>query len=365
LVSAFLLITLCACSSSIAAKAEPAIEAPVSLSQIRPETPYAEVRGDLTRLNFDFELENTGPEDVEITFVGMRVFDATGQILQRRYMGGNGLPGPIAMLGDRTIPAQGSKYIFNPFPDLALSAPADHADIVVAYTGGLIEFTVQFHPVTSPILPYLPIASQSYVYSGSDLFAHHRRVALNSEPARALGMEHITQRFALDFTRLDLATGGLYVEDGAEQEDWLGFGIEVIAPIDGTVVFSRSDMPDNHFDEAGQRVFVDDFQTYGEDRGLGNYLILDIGNGIHLLMSHFRQGTLTVNIGDTVKAGQLLGQIGMTGDTAYPHLHMQLQDGADFLTSRPLPMVFACVDFVGREQKAGAIDTGDLVAPCE
>ncbi|MEO0981361.1 MAG: M23 family metallopeptidase [Pseudomonadota bacterium] len=358
-------VALAACAGGPLARAQDSEDA-VILSRLRPDPAYTEKRGDLTRLNFDFELANRSEEDVEITFVGMRVYDAEGHVLTRRYMGGNGLPGPIAMLAEATIPAGGTRYVFNPFPDLALAAPAANAQVVVAYTGGgVLYFDVPFETPPGPVLDRPPLDGVSYVYSGNDLFAHHRRVSLDSEAARGLGMEHVAQRFALDFTRLDPKSGDLAANEGAAQSDWYGFGAKVYAPIAGRVVAARADMPDNTFDEDGQRIFADGFEIYGEDRGLGNYLTLELAGGAHLILAHFVKGTLTAEVGDVVDVGAYLGEIGMSGDTAYPHLHIQLQDGPDYIQSRPLPISFACVDLGVLDAGPGAVDTGDFLSPCK
>ncbi len=331
-------------------------------ARFKPDIVYAEQRGPLTRLNFDVELANPGAEARRLTYLELRVFDADGQIVARRYMGGNGLPGPIEMLPDREIPAGGSLYVFNPFPDMALPRAAARALVRVFHTGGSRELDIPLQPAPPPNLDRPPMAA-SYIYAGNDLFAHHRRVALTSAPARALGLSHIAQRYALDFTVLDPDTGGLAAGDGSRSADWLAYGAPVVSPADGVVVQLRADMPDNSFDETGRRVFAESFPDYGEDAGLSNFIILRIDAGF-LVMSHFEAGSLQLNIGDRVRAGQPLGRIGMSGDTAYPHLHVQLQDGPDILDARPIPIVFDCVARDGAEPGPGAIDTGDFVSAC-
>ncbi len=41
---------------------------------------------------------------------------------------------------------------------------------------------------------------------------------------------------------------------------------------------------------------------------------------------HLQKDGVLVNIGDTVKQGQLIGYSGNTGYTAFPHLHFQVYD---------------------------------------
>ncbi|GAB4537413.1 MAG: hypothetical protein Tsb0010_16600 [Parvularculaceae bacterium] len=336
----------------------------VYLSRVMPETVYREARGRLTRLNFDFELANPTDRDAELTYLELRAFDARGRILARRYMGGNGLPGPVEMLPERTIPAGGALYVFNPFSDFATASPVARVLLRVFHSEGSLETEIFPVDPPGPRLKAPPIAAEAYVYSGNDLFSHHRRVSLNSVAAREIGMDRIAQRFALDFTALDPETGDLAAGDLSRLESWFGYGLPVAAPADGRIVAMRADMPDNRFDAEGARIFDEGFPDFGENRGLGNYVMIETG-GAYLLMAHFAPGSITVGVGDEVVAGQPLGIVGLSGDTAYPHLHIQLQDGPDFLHANPLPIVFDCVR-LRRDVAAGpqSVDTGDFVRAC-
>lgn len=59
-------------------------------------------------------------------------------------------------------------------------------------------------------------------------------------------------------------------------------------------------------------------QWYG---GFGNAVIIDHGNGLWTLYGHMRTNSLTVEKGDTVKAGQKVGRVGSTGRSTGNHLH--------------------------------------------
>jgi murein DD-endopeptidase MepM/ murein hydrolase activator NlpD len=57
---------------------------------------------------------------------------------------------------------------------------------------------------------------------------------------------------------------------------------------------------------------------------------------------------LQVKKGDKVKQGQILGEVGNSGNSGGPHLHFQLMDGPSILTGRGLPCHFTNVrDFFG------------------
>lgn len=58
--------------------------------------------------------------------------------------------------------------------------------------------------------------------------------------------------------------------------------------------------------------------------GMGNYVIVDCANGVRLRFQHLKTGSVTVDVGDTVEAGQVIGYIGLTGNTSGYHLHFDI-----------------------------------------
>jgi hypothetical protein len=56
----------------------------------------------------------------------------------------------------------------------------------------------------------------------------------------------------------------------------------------------------------------------------GNSVLLACGP-VHVLLAHFRRGSLRVARGDAVVAGQLLAEIGNSGRSDEPHLHIHVQ----------------------------------------
>lgn len=350
-------------TTSMSLCAEPA----VTVERVLPDTVYLERRGELLRLNFDLLLKNNHDEDKTLNYLDLKLYNDAGQILKRRIMDGNGLPGAITMLPNRIIPAGGELHLFNPFPDLHIRQTVSEVRLRGFYDGG--SFEAVFHPVdyAGPALTRPPLDDTAYVFTGNDLFAHHRRISLTSEPARKLGMQRITQRFALDFTVLDKGSGDLAAGDLTKLQDWPAYGRKIFAPADGVVTAVRSDMPDNQMTRDAGVQKPENYESFGENASLGNYVILQVDDA-YLVMSHFMQGSLNVSLGDRVEAGELLGLLGFSGDTAYPHLHMQMQDGEDILHSAPLPIVFDCA-LVGpgedyqKVRNFGA-DTGDFVRAC-
>ena len=60
---------------------------------------------------------------------------------------------------------------------------------------------------------------------------------------------------------------------------------------------------------------------------MGNYVIVDCGGGVRLRFMHMEKGSVTVKTGDTVKAGQIIGFMGLTGNTSGYHLHFDISIG--------------------------------------
>lgn len=60
----------------------------------------------------------------------------------------------------------------------------------------------------------------------------------------------------------------------------------------------------------------------------GNGVMIDHGAGLSTQYCHMKRGSLTVREGMTVKRGERLGAVGVSGLSAFPHLHLSVrQDG--------------------------------------
>jgi murein DD-endopeptidase MepM/ murein hydrolase activator NlpD len=59
-------------------------------------------------------------------------------------------------------------------------------------------------------------------------------------------------------------------------------------------------------------------------KGAGNYLVVDADDGRDFVFMHLLDGSITVDKGATVGAGQVFAQVGQTGDATAPHLHFEI-----------------------------------------
>ncbi|MFQ5772926.1 MAG: M23 family metallopeptidase [Kiloniellaceae bacterium] len=107
-------------------------------------------------------------------------------------------------------------------------------------------------------------------------------------------------------------------------------GVAVVAAAPGVVRAARDGMPDVSFREAGARSV--------RGREAGNAVVIDHGGGWETQYSHLRRGSIRVEPGQRVAAGAVLGLIGLSGKTEFPHVHFAVRhDGRalDPYTGRP------------------------------
>jgi hypothetical protein len=162
---------------------------------------------------------------------------------------------------------------------------------------------------------------------------HHRRGLLAVD-----GNWVVPQRFAIDWIKLD-ESHRAWVGDPAQLSSYFSYGEPLIAAADGIVVVAR--------DGAADAPPPDDPPAPPLAGLPGNHVILRIGPGIHLLYAHMKPGSVRVHVGERVRRGEVLGELGNSGASATPHLHMQVQIGSSFV-SDGLPFVFDRFQFLGQ-----------------
>lgn len=173
-----------------------------------------------------------------------------------------------------------------------------------------------------------PIALDWPLRGGTFKVMHGGNSALINNHA---GIE--AQKYALDILAMNhlgfRATGLAPAELGG----YVIYDTPVHAPCAGEVVAARDGMSD--------RTRVTDPSQLA-----GNFAAIYC-QGATVLLAHFRQGSLAVNVGDTVAEGQLIGRVGNSGNSTEPHLHIHASRGrvadpiAMVTTAVGVPMTFA------------------------
>lgn len=92
-------------------------------------------------------------------------------------------------------------------------------------------------------------------------------------------------------------------------------GVAVLAAADGRVIATRNDVPDRLLNQAEAR------QALAGLIKPSNSVSLYHGKGWATHYGHLRRGSVTVRTGQHVKRGQVIGMIGASGSTNFPHLH--------------------------------------------
>ncbi|GAA0378407.1 murein hydrolase activator EnvC family protein [Paenibacillus motobuensis] len=59
--------------------------------------------------------------------------------------------------------------------------------------------------------------------------------------------------------------------------------------------------------------------------GYGNTVVIDHGNNVWTLYGHIRTGGTKVQVGDTVKKGEKIAEVGQTGVATGPHVHFEVR----------------------------------------
>ena len=145
------------------------------------------------------------------------------------------------------------------------------------------------------------------------------------------------ETFAVDWVKVK--NDRIFDRDGKRAEQYYGFGEDVLAVADGVVVSIHDGMPD-------QTPFLFMVPKSKSDYG-GNNVMEEIAPNVFSWYAHLREGSITVKVGDAVKAGAPIGKLGNTGPSEGPHLHLGLLDKPDPLAGRSLPFVFDSFALVG------------------
>lgn len=155
------------------------------------------------------------------------------------------------------------------------------------------------------------------------------------------GTLHPAEQFAIDWIKVD-GQGKAFRTNGKKSEDWLCYGTEVLAVAAGTVVEAMRDLPNQPPGVAPTNLTIPEIA--------GNHVILDLGGGRYAMYAHLAPGSVTVHVGDQVRAGDKLGLLGNSGNTTGPHLHFQISDRPSTLDTTSLPFVFETMELESRTE---------------
>lgn len=170
----------------------------------------------------------------------------------------------------------------------------------------------------------------------------HRRVVYAID-----GTPRIPGRYAIDFVRID-ARGRTHLKGSDRPRDFLGYGAPVLAVGEGVIASTRDDMQEAATLAANGR--------HPQADATGNYVSLRLADGRVAFYEHLKPGSVAVKPGQRVKAGQVLGALGFTGDSTGPHMHFSVASHDSPLGAEGVAFSFDRFELLGRYADLGAMD---------
>lgn len=134
------------------------------------------------------------------------------------------------------------------------------------------------------------------------------------------GSEVITDEYGIEYA-IGVPTTTLISSEYGEREDYYHDAIDItggatqyiIAVAAGVVNYVATGCNNNGY--SGNMC----------NGGLGNYIKIDHYNGTTTKYAHLLPDSITVNQGDTVKQGQIIGKMGNSGNSTGQHLHFEIK----------------------------------------
>jgi murein DD-endopeptidase len=310
------------------------------LSMRVPVPPAVVVTDGLHRLLYELHLENRGDATVTLSSIEIHADGAQSGVT----LDGDRLIRALDTPADRKVPlaiADGERRVV--YIDLGETKPSRVVRHVIRSTTPVGEAMLDV-PVdpTAPVVLGAPLAGGPWaaVYH-SDWERGHRRVFYTVD-----GVTRLPGRYTIDFVKLDDA-GRTAQGDVDAVEKALGYGADVLAVSDAAVAALRDDLP-----EAAR---VSARVKHRQEDAAGNFVSLDLGGGRFAVYEHLKPGSVRVRLGQRVRRGEVVGQVGFTGDSTGPHLHLHVGDAASPLAAEGRPFVFGRFEVLGRYPEIAAM----------
>jgi Peptidase family M23 len=343
----------------------------------KPDLVYIERSDAGQHLNFDFQLENQTNHRLILSGITVSVFDERDRLARREFVNEYSRAS-LEILPRRVVEAAKSILVFNPFHSFAGTVPLKRLHYVFAFRTEDGRARYRSETVVSPV-PYetktqlvLPVKGRVLVWDGHDYQSHHRRFDYTRPPFPQLGNKTNYLRYAYDFVVVN-EQGLMHATDPSAGDEWYpgkpdrneahyGFGVPIYAAGSGRVAAIHDGEPDNRSFNQAQLATRENVRS-------GNYVIIDHLNGEYSLFAHLKQGSIRVKIGQQVKTGEIIGQMGASGDSLFPHLDYSLRTGIGAKEVEGLPSYFTNFRrLLGSGPivvKKGQLDTGEIVESLE
>lgn len=141
-----------------------------------------------------------------------------------------------------------------------------------------------------------------------------------------------------------------------------GHGLPVLAMVDG-VVANATDWQRDHRSRTSPLSHIylaieQSVRTIGGPHWIfGNHVTIRADDGTFAVVAHVRRGSLRIQVGDRVKAGDHIADCGNSGNSTEPHVHAQLMDRQSLWLAHGLPMGFQHAEFLPTDGETDLIET--------
>ena len=213
------------------------------------------------------------------------------------------------------------RWVRGPVPGQRLwqASGANSIAILLVSGLGLVGSYMTYQAIKGQLLPEGKIADIAAPFSsGQYLVAHGGSTQMVNVHLKTL--DESVERFrpwrgqsrALDIFRLTPL--GLHKEgwQPTDPAKYVTFGTPVLAPCRGEV----AKVIDVHPDMTVPKMDHVNLP--------GNYVAIDCGD-YFVILAHLRSGSITVAAGDRMEVGDALGEMGNSGNSSQPHLHLHAQ----------------------------------------
>lgn len=330
-----------------AVPAEPAVTMTNPVAPI----PFESTKG--VNIAYELELQSLGnsvPETIEVInpTTGNVIYTPPANVWKRTWQPASNPP-PTAeemMTGTLKLATPRISIWFKVSPD-AVPDKLIHRLTLNRSASGLPPVTITGGEVTvrkdiKPAVIGSPLKGPGWVtMETTEPTTHHFLM-----PVTINGVTTVDQRYAQDWFYIDPVTGNAAKGNASLARNFLGYGKELYAVADGTVVVARDGVPENEI--------IYHKVPFAFETGTGNTVVIDIGDGKYAGYCHIVPGSITVKVGDKVKEGDVIGQMGNTGQSDVPHLHFEVVTGKpSIIGAEGYPFVYREFDIIadGLDQK--------------
>ncbi len=142
--------------------------------------------------------------------------------------------------------------------------------------------------------------------------------------------------------------------------DYPAFGQPVVAMIDGVVVKASGWRRDHRARSSKLALIYLLVEGSLREIGgpgflLGNHVTIRGDDGVFATVAHLHRGSVTVRVGDSIRAGEQIAQCGNSGNSSEPHVHAQLMDGPSPWTAQGIPLTFRGITLDDKPEPVEAV----------